>query len=369
LAADTKIIGLMVWGLCALFVLARQIATRRMNGRAWVSAVLALLSFAGFSYLLTPAMWADPAGYLGYVVTMAMDFTRWQNYVLFRGTVYDLSASTLPRIYLPYMILTTTPLWVLALLLTGQAAALVRFFRRGVRKASDGVTMALWLCTLLWTVPLLYAVLGKPVLYNGWRHFYFLYGPMLALAAYGLRALAVWLKARRSRSLLRVGAALLALCMGLTGAQMAASHARQYTYYNELVQRDSLPDELELDCWNVSVLETLRALAAKLPDSQVAVATVCGAEYGSQSGLEAALALLPQADQARFRLLPAGSAVAEYTLANRTYARLMGWKPTPLMTPAVETRSFGYVICTVYRRDTADAPPADATALERAALN
>ena len=120
LAANTKIIGLMVWGLCALFVLARQIAARRMNGRVWASAALAILSFAGFSYLLTPAMWADPAGHLAYVVTMAMDFARWQNYVLFRGTVFDLSAAPLPRVYLPYMILTTTPLWVLVLLLAGR---------------------------------------------------------------------------------------------------------------------------------------------------------------------------------------------------------------------------------------------------------
>ena len=192
---------------------------------------------------------------------------------------------------------------------------------------------------------------------------------MLALVAYGLNSLAAWLKARPSRSMLRVGAALLALCMGMTGAQMAASHARQYTYYNELAQRDSLPDELELDYWNVSVLETVRALVAQLPAGQADAVTLCGAEYGSQSGLEAAIALLPQADRARFRLLPAGSAEADYTLANRTYARLMGWKPTPLMTPAVEISSFGYVICTVYRRDAAETPPAAAAALIRAALN
>lgn len=349
-AANTKIIGLAVWGLCALFVLVRLIAARRMNGRVWFSAAVAVVSFAGFAYLLTPAMWRGPLAYLQYVVALAMDFTRWQNNVLFQGTVFRLASESLPRVYLPYMILTTTPLWILALLLIGQAAALARLFRRGEKKLSDKVTMALLLCTLLWTVPLSYAVLGKPVLYNGWRHFYFLYGPMLALAAYGLSTLTAWLKARKSRSLLRVGAALLALFMGMTGAQMAASHARQYTYYNELVQRESLPDDLELDYWNVSALETLRSLVAKLPPDQSGAVTICGAEFGSQNGLEAALTLLPAADQARLTLLPEGDAAADYTLANRTYARLMHWVPTPAMTPVVETRSFGYVLCTVYQR-------------------
>ena len=45
------------------------------------------------------------------------------------------------------------------------------------------------LCSLLWLLPLGAAVLAHATVYNGWRHFYFLYGPMLVLAAYGLHGL------------------------------------------------------------------------------------------------------------------------------------------------------------------------------------
>jgi hypothetical protein len=350
MAANTKIIGLMVWGLCAVFVLWRLIAARRMRGMAWVSAFVTLLAFGGFYLLLTPAMWNDPLGYLQYVVQNAMDFTRWQNDVLFRGTVYHLQDTTLPRVYLPYMIAVTVPLWVLLLFAVGQLAVVPRFFKRGGRPFADGASMALLLCTLLWLAPLAYAVLGKPTLYNGWRHFYFIYGPMLALAAYGLQTLASWLAARRARALPRVGAMLLALCMGMTGAQMAASHAREYTYYNELVARAGLPDNMELDYWNVSTLETLRALTQKLPAAQAAPVSICGSELWSHNGLEDALALLSAEDRARFRLIPAGSAGANYTVANRTYVALSGWHPAPNMTPLIVTESFGVPICTVYQR-------------------
>ncbi len=350
-AANTKIMGLLVWGLCAVFVLLRQCAGRRMNGRAWLSAAVAMVSFAGFYFLLTPAMWNDPLGYLRYVVESAMDFTRWQNYVLFRGTVFHLKVRPLPRSYLPYMILTTTPLWVLLLLVAGQVLAIVRWVRRGGKPAQDDVSMALLLCSLLWLMPLLYAVVGQPTMYNGWRHFYFLYGPMLALAAYGLGKLATWLRARQGKALLRVGAALLALCMGMTGAQMAVSHARQYTYYNELVQSETLPDYLELDYWNVSTLETLRTLLTRLPAVQEKPASICGSEFWSHDGLKSALALLPAEDQARFRLIPEGSRGADYVVANRSYMVIGHWKPAANQTPVVVTESFGVPICTVYQRN------------------
>lgn len=351
MAANTKIMGLLVWGLCAVFVLIRQCAGRRMNGRAWLAAAVALLSFAGFYFLLTPAMWNDPLGYLQYVVQSAMDFTRWQNFVLFRGSVIHLKVRPLPRIYLPYMILTTTPLWVLLLLVVGQVLAIARWLRRGTKPAQDDAAMALLLCSLLWIVPLVYAVVGQPTMYNGWRHFYFLYGPMLVLAAYGLGRLAAWLRARRSKALLRVAAALLVLCMGMSGAQMAVSHARQYTYYNELVRRDTLPDDLELDYWNVSTLETLRALLKTMPAVQEKPASICGSEFWSHDGLKSALALLPAEQQARFRLIPEGSRGADYVVANRSYMVIGHWKPAANQTPVVVTESFGVPICTVYQRN------------------
>lgn len=350
MAANTKIIGLPVWGLCALFILVRQLTARRMNGRAWLAAGVALVSFAGFYALLTPALWGDPLGYLGYVLGNAVDFSRWQNYVLFRGAVYFLKNTRLPHTYLPYFILVTTPLWVLFFLLVGQVGALGRLLRRHGKPFADDTAMALLLCTLLWLVPLGYAVLGQPTLYNGWRHFYFLYGPMLALAAYGLRLIADWLRARRVPFLRRALAVLLALCMGFTGVLMGANHAKQYTYYNELVPRQNLPAYLELDYWNVAALETVRSLLSTLPADAAEAPGICGCDYASDIGLRAAIALLPEAQQARLRLLPAGSKEAEYTLANRTYAALAHWLPGSGQTVAVETLSYGVPICTVYQR-------------------
>ncbi|MCE5342608.1 MAG: hypothetical protein LLF96_03350 [Eubacteriales bacterium] len=354
-AANMKIVGLLIWGLCALFVLVRQLAGRRMTGRVWGVAAFALLSFAAFYALLTPALWPDPYAYLRYVLGNALHFSRWQNDVLFRGTVFHLKTASLPWYYLPYMILVTTPLWLIALIGVGQFFTLGLVLRLRSRTFKDDTATGLLLCTLLWTLPLLYTLLAQPVLYNGWRHNYFLYGPMLALAAYGLHTLSEKLRSRGTRHALRLryaGAGLLALMMAFTGAQAGLSHPNEYVYYNALLLNRNVPEYLELDYWNVSVLQTLRSLLAKLP-AQGSV-TISGGELWSQTGLESAWKLLDETEQARLTVVGYQGGTADYVLENTTYAVLGDWQAAEYMPVIAETESFGLPMCTVYARNAAE---------------
>ena len=139
LAANTKVAGLALWGLCALYVLVRLLMERRMTPRVWGVAGVTVLSFAALYALLTPALWADPAAFFGYLLSNAVAFQRWNGYVLFRGSVFDTTSQPLPWYYLPYMMLATTPLWILMLCAAGTALALWTGVRRLRARAGDGV--------------------------------------------------------------------------------------------------------------------------------------------------------------------------------------------------------------------------------------
>ena len=348
-AANIKVIGVMVWGLCSLFVLVRQCAGRRMTGRIWGVTIVTLLGFVGFYALLTPALWSDPLAYLRYTLGNATSFSRWEGNVLFRGEIVKTAAVSLPRSYLPYMIAVTTPLWVLFLFGLGQVCAAARLFRRHSRPFADDTAMALLLCTLLWLLPLGYAVLTSAKVYNGWRHLYFIYGPMLALGAYGLACVNRKLAAMRSPTPRRVAAGLLALCMAMTGTLMATAYPNEFAYYNVLTANRDLPEYLELDYWNVSVLQTLRAAVEQLPPGRSG--TIAGAEYWSQNGLESAYLLLDDVQRSRLRVLPEGSKGADYVLSNRTYAVLTHWSPQADLHVIVRTSGYGQTLCTLYMRD------------------
>jgi len=344
-AANTKIIGVFLYGFCALAALTALLQRKQNDRQIWPAALIAAFGFLLFYFLLTPAAWSNPAGYLAYTVQNAVAFSRWDNFVLFRGAVFSLAAVPLPRYYLPYMILVTTPLWLLALMAIGQLFALADLAGIRKRPLSQPAKWMLIACTLLWIVPLAFVIIARPTLYNGWRHFYFLAAPLLCLAVYGFKRSVGILKRFRRPAFRYAAAGVLAAAMAVTGAGMARSHPSQYTYYNALLSGRDLPQYMELDYWNVSALPTVRQL---LNDTDAGVA-IAGADLWSQTGLECAYDLLSAEEQARVTVLLQNDAAADYVLSNPTYANFSGWHPDD-MTLIVQTESYGWPICEIYEQ-------------------
>ena len=322
LAANTKVAGLALWGLCALFVLAEQIWKKRMTVRVWLIAAVTAASFFVFYALLTPALWADPAAFVRYLVGNALSFSRWQNSLLFRGAVFELWHESLPWYYLPYMILATTPLWLLLLIAVGCVCAVCK------RDLPFVLTM------LMWLLPLGFAVITRTHVYNGWRHFYFLYGPMLALAAFGLHRL-MRMKHRR------LTAGLLAVCMALTGVGIVLQHPHQQAYYQPLVQLRGA-DYNELDYWNVSARDALEKLAEET-DGSIAIRS---ADLWTEDALSKAILTLDADVAHRFTV----AEDAAYVLVNPTYANISHFDASG-MERVVRLTAYGQPIMEIYKGD------------------
>lgn len=325
LAANTKVAGLALWGLCALAVLAEQIIRRRMNARVWGVAAVTFLSFFGFYALITPALWADPAGFFRYLVVNALGFQRWQNLILFRGAVFDLTCDSLPVYYLPYMILATTPIWVLALIALGAVWGLCH----AIRHRSLPVALV-W---LMWALPLGFAVITRTTVYNGWRHFYFAYGPMLVLAVWGLARLYGTIRPKR------VLAALLAACMMAGGVGLTVNHPHQQAYYQPVVQLRG-EGYNELDYWNVSARDALQALA----DSTEGRLSIAPADLWTLDALKKSLLLLDEETAQRFVI----TEDAQYVLLNPTYQRFSGYETAG--DAVVDLQAYGQSIMQIFER-------------------
>lgn len=323
LAANTKVAGAALWGLCALAVLMAQFAGRRMKGRTWAVAGVTAASFFAFYALVTPALRADPAAFARYLVENALSFSRWQNDLLFRGTVFHLVREKLPLYYLPYMILATTPLWLLALIAYGSIRSALQLLR-----ASSDEAISLALVLLMWLLPLGFAVLTRTHVYNGWRHFYFVYGPMLALAAWGASRL--WKK--------RVLAAVLAICMAAGGVGIVLEHPYQYAYYQPVAQLRGTNFN-ELDYWNISARDALEQLAQQ----QAGEIAIRPSDLWSEHALKKALFAMDAQTASRFVIADN----AEYILSNPTYENMSGFDASGLET-AVELTSYGQPVMCIY---------------------
>lgn len=341
LAANTKVVGFALWALCALFVLLRQLMQKKLDRRVAFIGCGTLVGFLGLYALLTPALWQNPLSFLDYLLNNALAFGRWENYVRFRGTTFLLIDQRLPWYYLPYMMLATTPLWALLFIGLGQLAAGRALVCQRKQLWHSDRLLGLGLCSLMWLVPLLFAVVTRTTVYNGWRHFYFIYGFMLILAAYGLHTLLHALNdAKPTR---RVLCGLLGLCMALTGVGIVTQHPYQYAYYQPLIALKADEDYLELDYWNLSVMDALEELAT----SQPGTLSIGYADIWAQAGLMRTLPAMKPEIASRFHLTDE-AATAAYILSNPTYALFSGYQPSSDLREAVAINAYGKPIMRIY---------------------
>ncbi len=255
LACNTKIVGALPWGIIGLCVLCKLTLEHGWTLQKAGAALGSVLSFAVVYILLTPAAWNRPLEFFTYLIGNAAAFSRWNGVLYFRGAAFDLSRQRLPFYYLPYMMLVTLPLYTLPLALTGQAAAVWEAWRDRKAYFAQPKGWLLVCATLCWLLPVAAYVGIRPLIYNGWRHFYFCYAGIAVLAGYGAGVL--WKRCARKGWLKGCFVAALCLCLGTTAVEMALNHPYQASYYNPLASRETM----ETDYWNTGGTAALKRLA------------------------------------------------------------------------------------------------------------
>ena len=349
LAANTKIVGALPWGLMGLCAVVLVTARRQWSWRMLGTALSTVACFAAFYTLLTPAMWTNPWTYLKYLLINAAGFTRWPGVVLFRGMIFDHDVNPLPRYYLIWMMLVTLPLYVVPLAAAGQLAALVRVIRQKAGALRDPGSLALTAVSFCWFLPLLAAVGMRPLVYNGWRHFYFVYAGVVLLAAYGVQAIL-----RHAKKIClelpmhRVIAAGLCLLLGWQAWGIVQNHPNQYAYYNRL-DRTNAEADMELDYWNVSTVGAMEQLLACKRNEELPL-VLTGSDPMSSLGVELGHQMLSPEDRAELKV-EKRTDDAPYILSNTTYARIYGVKPPEGYHPLLSVKSYGLKMCTIYEKD------------------
>jgi hypothetical protein len=339
LAANTRIIGLFVFGVTGIAILASMIARHALRGKALTGGLAAIAGFLAAYALLTPAFLANPPGFISHVLHNAAAFSRWTGVVIYKGAVYDPTGGLkLPHSYLPTMIALTVPVSVLALSAIGGVYAVYRC------AVGDSRRPALIALLMVLLVPLVYAVIAQPLMYNGWRHFYFLYGPMIVLSGLGLRFLQRLLV--QSRWGKTAGAAALALLFLYQGVGIARNHPYEYAYYNELA--GDVQNRFELDYWEVSTLNALETLVKSGERNPALPLTLGGGDPMSLFSLNQSVQMLPNDVRAAFTVTE--DADPPYIFSNATYAQIYSQKPGENYRALFSIESYGNLLCTVYER-------------------
>ncbi len=347
---NTKIVGIAIVCLFGLMFIAMLCVMRApVKKIVWISCLLLLLSLL-FYFLFTPAMWGginEVISFHKYLIENANDFSRWDQPILFNGSIYKRSTNPLPAAYLYTLILLTTPLYILVFFVFGLGSLVVRLFKEKAALLKNAENCALPAALLLFFAPSLYATIYKVHIYNGWRHFYFVYAGMVILSAYGICRLGQLLKERHSKFYKKIYYALISALICLTIVGIAVNHPYQYAYFNILAPHAE--EKYELDYWNLSIKSAVDFIIDdSADDSQTP--TVGGSDRITQTGL---LSTVMFAERGNMVELVLPNVEADYIVENLTYSSAYGQEYFDISNyTAVKTfYSYGNAICIVYKRN------------------
>lgn len=259
-----------------------------------------LLSFL-FYVAFTPILWQNPIEGLKGVIETFSSYTSYDQSIFYMGK-YPMT-NRLPWHYLPVWILATTPLIHLLLMAAGVLFQVQAMFKnvRGLSRRTE----KLYLCLNL-IIPFLYVFLFRPVLYNGWRHFYFVYPIMILAALYGIVRLDRRLRGRHKQ----YGPLIVTLGLMPVFSWIVQNHPFEYLYFNP-VARPFAESCFEKDYWGVSQFDALRYICLYDDRETIKVWTMTPSENRY---------FLSYEDQARIEIVGDLNA-ADYAIYNHTSTR------------------------------------------------
>jgi hypothetical protein len=261
LVINARLMG--VWIPCItlgfyLFDLLRH--DRVLIGRKLIHFGLFVLTTISITILLWPYLWEQP--FQNFIDAFALlSKYNWGGEMRYFGSW--INAQELPWHYALGWIHISTPLVYLLLFWTGTFQILRNFFQqlfKGFYKNKNQLYDLVFLALALG--PLLIVIVKESVLYDSWRHLFFIYPAMIAVAVRAFIRLNEWLKERSTAKIIqRLPSLFLSLAMGVTFVYLLTHHPYQHTYIT--LPSDHIEKRFDIDYWGVAYQTALRELIEK----------------------------------------------------------------------------------------------------------
>jgi Dolichyl-phosphate-mannose-protein mannosyltransferase len=262
----------------------------REAARRFAHVVYVLLPGLVFGYLVMGLIWPwsimEPGHPFEALTYFSHFFEKpWKE--MFDGAL--VSVPDMPWSYLPTLFALQLPEVLLALLVAGVVGTLMSLSRPDVPGHRKTVLLML---TLAATLPLVIAMVKRPALYNGIRHFIFVIPPMTVLAGLAFARGMDRLRENR-RSWQPVALAVFAFGLLLPLGEMIRLHPYQYTHFNHIAGTVRAADDLfMLDYWGLALKQASDGLRDELTERQEAPphgrkwkVAVCGPQRPAQVAL------------------------------------------------------------------------------------
>ncbi len=293
LLIDTRILGMFITAMTFFFVgidLFLAYRSKKFNTAKTAATLLVFTVFLiVFIIMFWPILWDGPAYHFIQSFIQMIKYTPWIGSVFYFGS--KIKGTNLPWHYAPVWMILTTPIMYTAAFFGGTVLC-VKSILKSMVSALKNTRARYDLIFFLWFyTPLLSVIFLRSVLYDGWRHLFFIYPALIIISLHAYRYLFVFIEKFKAKNIrfYRLGIC----CMGVfillslihTSAFMVKYHPHQNVYFNEiaLLNMEKIRDNFELDYWGLSCRKGLEFLLDY--DKSPEITVMCTDKHGRNNRL------------------------------------------------------------------------------------
>jgi len=253
-----------------------------------------------------PILWHSPVEHFTQA-WIEMSKFNWRSHVTYLGEFVN--TWELPWHYLPVWIGLTTPNIVLVLLVLSVITVTVNLFR--IKKIDfDKFSFTLF-AMILFIAPILAVVFLHSIIYDGWRHLYFINGAMIVAAIYPIYVFQKYLSDKWNKLIIPS----LMICYMPVLWMMIKIHPFQNLYFNKLYYKTigEANFQMEMDYWGLTYSKGLRYVLDTDKNKKFNIKVD---NYGGEINQ----LLLSKEERKRIRIVKEDS-IADYFIGNYRWSR------------------------------------------------
>ncbi len=273
---------------------------------------ICILSYIVFTIIFWPYLWENP--FKNFLLGFNFFSTHYLKIkMLFNGEF--IRSDNLPYIYIFQWVFITTPILYLVLFFIGYFKTFKKFFSNIEDIEKQKLVFSFWKnknekkdLFILFNISaiLFYLIMFKAVLYNGWRHVYFINIFLVYLATVGLDQIDYYLK---SKIKIKIHYLVTLLFLGFMVVKMITIHPFQSLYFNKIVSISH--EKYEIDYWGISGKKFLDEILVKEKDKEKIIIGVA-----AFLPLERSLALFDENIKSKFKIVGQDYQDADYIFTN-----------------------------------------------------
>ena len=303
---DVRITGIYMVAITVFFCAIAYFLSKK-DKKILINFGAYLVFLVAFIVVFWPVLWADPWQQF-WAAYHQMKSYPWPGRLIFAGKIYF--ATAVPWNYIPVWIAVTTPVLYTALFILGLLGLGIVTFKN--IKPAYSTYPGIFVCLLCLFIPLLSVIAMHSVVYDGWRHLFFIYPSFIIIAVFGFEKIWAWI-ASLSNILARIGFGLLLLGAVLfsftkTLIFMFRYHPLENVYFSALEPKAE--GRYELDYWGVSYAQGLREILKRDTAAKI---------YYASENLPGQIAPQILTEKERSRLINTDKDKATYFLADKRF--------------------------------------------------